>query len=253
MNILSYLLEVKEKRGAGFLVLIDPDKFNREKIDDFLNACKNGKVDAFLVGGSLLGDDYLGEMIDEFKKRTDIPVILFPGGTNQVSPNADAILFLSLISGRNPDYLIGKHVISAPLIKRRGLETIPTGYILVESGKTTTAEYMSNTKPIPFRKYDIAVATALAGEFLGMKMIYLEAGSGAEYPIPAEMVKAVADNVSVPIIVGGGLRLPKSAQNRVEAGASFIVVGNHFENPATWDEIRDFARAIHFKEKKGKR
>jgi len=251
MKVYNYLMKVKEEKGAGFLVLIDPDKFNREKIDDFIVACEKGKVDAFLVGGSLLGDDYLGEMISEVKKRTEIPVILFPGGTNQVSPNADAILYLSLISGRNPDFLIGKHVISAPLIKRHNLEAISTGYMLVESGKTTTAEYMSNTKPIPFRKYDIAVATALAGEFLGMKLLYLEAGSGAEYPIPAEMVKAVSENVTVPLIVGGGLRLPKSARNRVEAGASFIVVGNHFENPATWDEIRDFARAVHYKLKRG--
>ncbi len=250
MNVLSYLLKVREEKGAGFLVLIDPDKFNRDKIDEFIKASEVGKVDAFLVGGSLLGDDYLSEMISAFKKRTEIPVILFPGGTNQVSPNADAILYLSLISGRNPDFLIGKHVISAPLIKRYQLEAIPTGYMLVESGNTTTAEYISNTKPIPFRKYDIAVATALAGEYLGMKLIYLEAGSGAEYPIPAEMVKAVAENVSIPIIVGGGLRLPKSARNRVEAGASFIVVGNHFENPATWDEIRDFGKAVHYKKKK---
>ncbi len=250
MNVLSYLLKVKEERGAGFLVLIDPDKFNRDKIDEFIKASEIGKVDAFLVGGSLLGDDYLSDMISAIKGRTEIPVILFPGGTNQVSPNADAILYLSLISGRNPDFLIGKHVISAPLIKRYQLEAIPTGYMLVESGNTTTAEYISNTKPIPFRKYDIAVATALAGEYLGMKLLYLEAGSGAEYPIPAEMVKAVAENVSIPIIVGGGLRLPKSARNRVEAGASFIVVGNHFENPATWDEIRDFGKAIHYKSKK---
>ncbi len=250
MNVLSYLLKVKEEKGAGFLVLIDPDKFNRDKIDEFIKACESGKVDAFLVGGSLLGDDYLSDMISAIKGRTEIPVILFPGGTNQVSPNADAILYLSLISGRNPDFLIGKHVISAPLIKRYQLEAIPTGYMLVESGNTTTAEYISNTKPIPFRKYDIAVATALAGEYLGMKLLYLEAGSGAEYPIPAEMVKAVAENVSIPIIVGGGLRLPKSARNRVEAGASFIVVGNHFENPATWDEIRDFGKAIHYKSKK---
>ena len=247
MNVLSYLLKVKEERGAGFLVLIDPDKFNRDKIDEFIKASEIGKVDAFLVGGSLLGDDYLSDMISAIKERTEIPVILFPGGTNQVSPNADAILYLSLISGRNPDFLIGKHVISAPLIKRYQLEAIPTGYMLVESGNTTTAEYISNTKPIPFRKYDIAVATALAGEYLGMKLLYLEAGSGAEYPIPAEMVKAVAENVSIPIIVGGGLRLPKSARNRVEAGASFIVVGNHFENPATWDEMRDFGKAVHFK------
>ncbi len=247
MDIFSYLMDVKEKKGAGFLVLLDPDKFNREKIDEFIKACRKGKVDAFLVGGSLLGDDYIGEMIDDIKKESDIPVILFPGGINQVAPNADAILFLSLISGRNPDYLIGKHVISAPLIKRHNLETIPVGYMLVESGKTTTTEYMSNTKPIPFRKYDVAIATALAGEYLGMKMIYLEAGSGAEYPIPAEMVKEVTENISIPLIVGGGLRLPMSAKNRVEAGASFIVVGNHFENPATWDEIRDFGRAIHFR------
>ena len=229
------------------MVLIDPDKFNRDKIDEFIKASEIGKVDAFLVGGSLLGDDYLSDMISAIKERTEIPVILFPGGANQVSPNADAILYLSLISGRNPDFLIGKHVVSAPLIKRYQLEAIPTGYMLVESGNTTTAEYISNTKPIPFRKYDIAVATALAGEYLGMKLLYLEAGSGAEYPIPAEMVKAVAENVSIPIIVGGGLRLPKSARNRVEAGASFIVVGNHFENPATWDEMRDFGKAVHFK------
>ena len=156
MNVLSYLLKVKEEKGAGFLVLIDPDKFNRDKIDEFIKASEIGKVDAFLVGGSLLGDDYLSDMISAIKERTEIPVILFPGGANQVSPNADAILYLSLISGRNPDFLIGKHVISAPLIKRYQLEAIPTGYMLVESGNTTTAEYISNTKPIPFRKYAVS-------------------------------------------------------------------------------------------------
>jgi putative glycerol-1-phosphate prenyltransferase len=164
-----------------------------------------------------------------------------------VSPIADAILFLSVISGRNAEHLIGKHVVASSLVKKANIEPISTGYILVESGKTTTAVYMSGSLPVPRNKPEIAAATALAGEYLGMKLIYLEAGSGAEQSVPNEMIKAVATECNIPIVVGGGIRNPNTAREKVENGASIIVTGNFFENENNWDLIKDFAQAVHFK------
>jgi putative glycerol-1-phosphate prenyltransferase len=186
--------------------------------------------------------------IEKVKVETSLPVIIFPGGVNQVSPVADAILFLSVISGRNAEHLIGKHVIASPLIKQSGIEPISTGYILVESGVTTTAVYMSGSMPVPGNKPEIAAATALAGEYLGMKLIYLEAGSGAVKPVPDEMVKAVAEVCSVPVVVGGGIKNPQTAHSKVNNGAQIIVTGNFFENENNWNLIKDFASAVHFKD-----
>ena len=182
------------------------------------------------------------------KESVNIPVIIFPGGVNQVSPAADAILFLSVISGRNAEHLIGKHIIASPLIKQSGIEPISTGYILVESGVTTTAVYMSGSMPVPGNKPEIAAATALAGEYLGMRLIYLEAGSGAVKPVPDEMVKAVAEVCSVPVVVGGGIKNPQTARSKVNNGAQIIVTGNFFENENNWNLIKDFASAVHFKD-----
>jgi putative glycerol-1-phosphate prenyltransferase len=189
----------------------------------------------------------LNTFIETIKVETSLPLIIFPGSVNQISPLADAILFLSVISGRNAEHLIGKHVTASPLIKRAKVEPISTGYILVESGVTTTAVYMSGSLPIPKNKPEIASATALAGEYLGMKLIYLEAGSGAQEPVPDEMVKAVSKECSIPIIVGGGIRNPQTARRKVENGASIIVTGNFFEDENNWDLIKDFASAIHYK------
>ncbi len=248
MEIYKNLQNTIETKGAAYLVLLDPDKVSGEKLVRFLHHCEKSGVDGFLIGGSLMMNNGFDSFIEEVKVETSLPVIIFPGGVNQVSPVADAILFLSVISGRNAEHLIGKHVIASPLIKQSGIEPISTGYILVESGVTTTAVYMSGSMPVPANKPDIAAATALAGEYLGMKLIYLEAGSGADKPVPDEMVKAVADVCSVPVVVGGGIKNPQTARSKVNNGAQVIVTGNFFENENNWDLIKDFASAVHFKD-----
>ena len=247
MKIYNHLLNTIKIRGAAYLVLLDPDKISTSKIAPFIRHCEKAGVDGFLVGGSLMLSGDLDIFIEKVKIESSLPVIIFPGGINQISSIADAILFLSVISGRNAEHLIGKHVTASPLIKRAKIEPISTGYILVESGVTTTAVYMSGSLPIPRNKPEIAAATALAGEYLGMKFIYLEAGSGAQESVPDEMVKAVSNECSVPIIVGGGIRNPETARRKVENGASIIVTGNFFEDESNWHYIKDFASAIHFK------
>ncbi|OGU27129.1 MAG: geranylgeranylglyceryl/heptaprenylglyceryl phosphate synthase, partial [Ignavibacteria bacterium GWA2_35_9] len=202
-------------------------------------------VDGFLVGGSLMLNNNFELFIKKVKQSTKVPVIIFPGSVHQVSGAADAILFISVVSGRNPEHLIGKHVIAAPLIKEAGIEPIPTGYILIESGVTTTAQYMNGSLPIPRNKPEIAAATSLAAEYLGMKFIYLEAGSGAENTVPDEMVKRVSSLCSLPVIVGGGIKTPIAARQKIESGAKIIVTGNFFENENNWDMIKDFADAVH--------
>lgn len=248
MKILDRLQEIIHLKGAAYFVLIDPDKTKGEKLAEFAKYCELNGVDAFLIGGSLMIDGDLKSTIDVVKKNSSLPVIIFPGGVNQVVPNADGILFISLISGRNSEQLIGKHVFAAPLIKKYKIEPISTGYILVESGKTTTAEYMSGSKPVPRNKPEIAASTALAAEYLGMKMIYLEAGSGAEYSVPDEMIKLVSDTCSIPVIVGGGIKNANTAREKVTAGANIIVTGNFFENESNWIKIKEFAQAVHIKE-----
>ncbi len=245
MNIYKQLIQTIEKKGAAYLILIDPDKLSPGKLEAFVKKCNDAGVDGLLIGGSLmLNGDFEG-FIRKVKAATSLPIIIFPGSINQVSSSADAILFLSVISGRNPEHLIGKHVLSALIIKRANLEAISTGYILVESGTSTTAQYMSGSSPIPRNKPEIAAATALAAEYLGMKLVYLEAGSGAQQTVPNEMVKAVSSICSVPVIVGGGIKTPKAAREKVDSGAKIIVTGNFFEEENNWDLIKEFAEAIH--------
>jgi phosphoglycerol geranylgeranyltransferase len=247
MKIYNFIEKVIQEKGAAHFVLIDPDKLSIEKTESFVTYCEKSGVDGFLMGGSLMVHGDLDESIKEVKKHCSLPTIIFPGSVNQVSKYADAILFISLISGRNAEHLIGKHVQASPLIKKYNLEPISTGYMLIESGKTTTAEYISESKPIPRHKPEIATATALAGEYLGMKLIYLEGGSGADNSVPNEMIKMVTQNLNIPVIVGGGIRSPETAREKVNAGAKIIITGNFFEDEKNRDLIPQFANAIHTK------
>ena len=247
MKILNVIEKTIVQKGAAYFILIDPDKLPLYKTEIFVKHCVKSGVDGFLIGGSLMINGDLDASINEVKKHSNLPVIIFPGSVNQISKNADAILFISLISGRNAEHLIGKHVQAAPLLKKFDLEAISTGYILIESGQTTTAEYMSESKPIPRNKPEIATATALAGEYLGMKLIYLEGGSGAENSVPLKIIEEVSKNVSVPVIVGGGIRTPNEAREKVNAGAKVIISGNLFEDENNWDLIPDFCSAVHTK------
>jgi len=238
MNIID-LFNKKKKQLA---VLIDPDKLSPEKLIETAVIAEKAGTDFIFVGGSLLTSDNLFHCIRTIKENSNIPVVLFPGNSYQLSRNADAMLFLSLISGRNPDMLIGMHVLSAPYIKLSGIETIPTGYMLIDSGKPTSVTYMSNSLPIPNDKKDIAACTAMAGEMLGLRIIFMDAGSGANNHVPEEMISFVSGSIEVPLIIGGGIRTPEDAVNVIKAGADTIVVGNRFEeNP---DLIYDFTKAV---------
>ena len=216
-----------------FAVLIDPDKIAGNEVETVARSIQDNNVDIVFVGGSLLLEDHLNDTIDVIKKNCDKPIVIFPGSAMQVNPRADAILFLSLISGRNPEMLIGSHVIAAPYVKASGLEVIPTGYILIDSGRPTTASYMSSSMPIPHDKNEIAVCTALAGEMLGLKVIYLDGGSGAQNHVSCEMISKVKRNIKVPLIVGGGIRTPEIASDVYKAGADLIVVGNAIQKKLT--------------------
>lgn len=245
MKIYNHILNTIEQKGAVYFILIDPDKLSIENTEAFVKHCQKVGVDGFLIGGSLMINGDLDKSILEVKKHCELPVLIFPGSVNQVSPYADAILFISLISGRNAEHLIGKHVQAAPLLKKYNMEAISTGYMLIESGRTTTAEYISESRPIPRNKPEIAAATALAGEYLGMKMVYLEGGSGADNSVPTEMIAEVKKNIKIPIIVGGGIKSPNDAMEKVKAGANIIITGNFFEEENNWELIPDFADAIH--------
>ena len=239
------LLSIRNEKGAGYLILIDPDKMNAEQLPTFVRTATEAGADGFLIGGSLMHTTEFDEQIKLIKRNTTVPVIIFPGSLMQVSPNADAILFLLLISGRNPEHLIGNQVIAAPVIKKMGLEALSTGYMLIESGVTTSAEFMSNTKPIPRNKPDIALAHALAAEIIGMKYLYLDAGSGADQPVPEAMIQLLAKKCSLPLIIGGGIRTPEEARKKTEAGASFIVTGTITEERSQGAIMKNFADAIH--------
>ena len=245
MNIYNHLLKTIEKKGAAYLILLDPDKLNSEKLETFIKKCNDADVDGFLIGGSLMLNGDFDSFIKKVKQFSKLPAIIFPGAVDQISSYADAILYLSVVSGRNPEHLIGKHVLAAPLIRRANLEPISTAYILVESGTATTAQYMSGSSPIPRSKPEIAAATALASEYIGMKLIYLEAGSGAQQTVPNEMIKAVSSVCSVPIIVGGGIKSPNIAREKIDNGAKIIVTGNFFENENNWSLIKEFVDAVH--------
>lgn len=209
--------------------LVDPDKADEDHIKKLCLKAKQAKVDLFFVGGSLLTNGDLDNCIHLLKKNADLPVVIFPGSPSQISKNADAILFLSLLSSRNPEMLIGQQVVAAPYLKKSSLEIIGTAYLLVEGGKQTTASYISNSNPIPSDKSDIAAYTALAGEYLGMQLAYLDAGSGALNCVPSEMIKAVSNTVSIPLIVGGGIDTKEKIENAYAAGADLVVIGNALE------------------------
>lgn len=226
MILYSSLSENKKQ----FAVLIDPDKYNSRQLIDLVSLAEESMVSYFFVGGSLLSEDNLDTAIRIIKDHSRIPVIIFPGDEMQINKHADGILLLSLISGRNPDLLIGKHVIAAPYLKRSGLEILPTGYMLIDSGRSTTALYMSNSLPIPADKDEIAVLTAMAGEMLGLKLIYMDGGSGAQTPVSCSMIEKVKQNISIPLIIGGGIRNAQTAADRFKAGADILVVGNAIED-----------------------
>jgi phosphoglycerol geranylgeranyltransferase len=243
MSIYSTILRHKKEGKKKFAVLVDPDKINRHNCETLANHSRLAGVDLIFVGSSLLTTDHLDEHIKIIKQNADIPVVLFPGSTLQISQHADAILLLSLISGRNPDMLIGKHVIAAPMLKASNLEIISTGYLLVDPGHPTSVSYMSSTTPIPHDKNDIAICTALAGEQLGLKMIFMDAGSGARVPVSKSMIEDVCKTISVPLIAGGGIRTAEKALENCNAGADIIVVGNSIEK--NQDLIAEISDAVH--------
>jgi len=247
MKVFNKLREIAQKKGGGYLILIDPDTRNNQELKEFVREICDRGVDAILIGGSLIINADFQESIRVVKENSTVPIIIFPGSVQQLSFKADAILYISLISGRNPNYLFGEHVIAAPYIRKMGIEPISTGYMLFESGRTTTAEFMSNTRPLPINKPEIAMAHALAAQYMGMSTIYMEAGSGADRSIPSEIVKAVSHYIDIPVITGGGIRTPEDARTKIEAGASFVVTGNVLDDSDNLSLINEFARAIHIK------
>src|SRR5258706_2555622 len=243
-SIIYNTLDEKKRQGKkSFAVLIDPDKVNSTVLDELIELSQAAKVDYLLVGGSLVISNHLDECVKHIKKNCAIPVILFPGSPSQVSKYADALLYLSLISGRNPELLIGQHVVSAPFVKRSGLEIMPTGYIVIDGGAPKTVSYISNAAPVPAVKNEIAMCTAMAGEMLGMKLIYMDAGSGAKRPITESMIKIVADHIEAPLIIGGGIIQPEKAYLNCKAGADVIVVGNAIEKDSSL--IKEMSARIH--------
>jgi len=241
--IYQSLTEKKRQGKKSFAVLIDPDKVDKPALDELTSLAVAAKVDYLLVGGSLVISNHLDECVQQIKKNCSIPVILFPGSPSQVSKYADALLYLSLISGRNPELLIGQHVVSAPFVRQSGLEIMPTGYIVIDGGAPTTVSYISNALPVPADKNEIAMCTAMAGEMLGMKLIYMDAGSGAKRPITESMIKLVADHIEAPLIIGGGITDPEKAYLDCKAGADVIVVGNAIEKDASL--IKEMSDAVH--------
>ena len=231
------------EKNKQIAVLIDPDKIDEKQLVALVKKATEAKVDFFLVGGSLLLKNNFENIISILKTLSKKKVIIFPGNSTQISNKADGILLLSLISGRNADLLIGNHVHAAPLLKQSKLAIIPTGYILIESGSATTVSYISNTQPIPANKPEIAACTALAGEQLGLHCIYLEAGSGATFPVSKEIIKSVKKNTSIPIIVGGGLRSKEAIETAFTAGADIVVIGTAIEKDVNFlNEIKSIKR-----------
>jgi len=242
--VLNYFYEVLDKHCAGYHVLIDPKQCDVAKCAKLAREVKLAGADAILLGGSFLTNDW-HPIAKALKQETELPIVLFPGDSMHLTPYADAILYMSLISGRNPNYLIGEQVKAAPWIQRYALEPIPTGYMLIEGGNRTSVEFMSGTMPIPRNKPDIAGSHALAAQYLGMQLVYLEAGSGAELPVPDIMISTVKAQISIPLIVGGGIRTPQIAAEKVNAGADFIVTGNILEQSGAFALMKQFADAVH--------
>jgi len=242
-GIYHSLTERKLHCKKSFAVLVDPDKVNDTNLEQLIELAVDARVDYFLVGGSLVISNYLDECVQLIKKYCNIPVILFPGSPSQVSKYADALLYLSLISGRNPELLIGQHVVSAPYVRQSGLEILPTGYMVIDGGAPTTVSYISNAAPLPSDKNEIAICTAMAGEMLGMQLIYMDAGSGAKRAISESMIEKVAGCINIPLIIGGGITNPEKAYLNCKAGADVIVVGNAIEKDASL--IKEMSAAVH--------
>ncbi|MAP84730.1 MAG: geranylgeranylglyceryl/heptaprenylglyceryl phosphate synthase [Candidatus Marinimicrobia bacterium] len=243
--VYSHLLSIYEKRGGIYAVLLDPDKKNHDIIESMVTKANESDVDVLLVGGSLMMDGKSHDRVRDIKEQSKIPVVFFPGSASQLNSYFDAVLFLSVLSGRNPHYLIGEQVISAPIIKDLGLETIPTGYLLLDGGAHSTVEFMSGSKPIPMNRPDITVAHALAAEYMGMKFVYLEAGSGAKRSVSEEIIKQCVENLNINIIVGGGIKSPQEAASKIEAGASMVVTGSVLETSQNNSLMKEIADAIH--------
>ncbi len=245
-SIKTHIRSKKEEKGGGLVLLLDPDECRKDEcLEDKLEILSDEGVELIFLGGSLLVSDAFDNTLARIRAHTTLPVVTFPGSPMQLCDGADATLFLSLISGRNPELLIGQQVIAAPHLKQMNTEVVSTGYMLIDGGRPTTASYMSGSHPIPNDKKDIAMATAQAGEMLGMSCIYMDAGSGAEAPVPPEMIERVAQNIEVPLIVGGGISSGENFRSAIEAGADLVVIGSAFEkDPAFLEEIGAVSR--HF-------
>ena len=228
-EIYKGLVQRKQQGKSAFAVLVDPDKVAPADMEHLASLCNDAGVDYLLMGGSLIVEHQLEASVKRFKENSDIPVLLFPGSPAQVTPYADGLLYLSLISGRNPDLLIGQHVVSAPAVRASGLEVISTGYMVVDGGRPTTVSYMSHSAPIPADKPDIALCTAWAGELQGKHIIYMDAGSGAKIPISTEMIRKVSSHIEIPLFIGGGIKTPDKIYDNCTAGANVVVVGNAIE------------------------
>ena len=250
MKILRSLVSKQKKGEKSLAILIDPDKVEgKSKLKDLIGICNSVKVDYILIGGSLLINGSLEETIKLTKSFTSIPIILFPGSNLHIDKSADAILFLSLISGRNPELLIGQHVAAAPIIRRNQIEALSTGYMLIGDDASTTVAHISQTTPIPSSKPEIAVCTAMAGEMLGMSLIYLDAGSGAKEEVPVTFIEQVRKSISLPLIVGGGIDSSEKAKAAFKSGADVLVLGTAIEKSSGFINeiamIRDDMNAKH--------
>ena len=229
-NIYNNILLSKAKNEKLLAILLDPDKIDLIKAEMLIEKINQSPATHIFIGGSLVENNIIDELISKIKQSCTLPIVLFPGNPSQISDKADAILFLSLISGRNPDFLIEHQVKAAPILKKTQLEIISTGYILIESGTETAVERVSKTNPLDRNNSDLALATAQAGEMLGNKLIYLEAGSGAKQAVPLEMIKKVSQNIEIPLLVGGGIIDLQGIQKAYDSGADLVVIGTAFEN-----------------------
>ncbi|WP_369752634.1 geranylgeranylglyceryl/heptaprenylglyceryl phosphate synthase [Flavobacterium sp. WC2409] len=228
-NTYQEIVKSKADRKKLLAILLDPDKIVWRDLDNLILKINQSPASHVFIGGSLVESNRIDELIIRLKQNVNLPIVLFPGNPSQISNEADAILFLSLLSGRNPDYLIGHQVIAAPILKQSNLEIISTGYILIESGNETAVARVSKTNPVARSNGDLVLATAQAGEMLGNKLIYLEAGSGAQQAVPFEMIALVAQNLEIPLIVGGGIVDLQGIQKAYAAGADLVVIGTAFE------------------------
>lgn len=228
-NIYNHILKSKANSEKLLAILLDPDKIDLNNAEILIEKINQSPATHVFIGGSLVENNIIDDLIIKIKQSCNLPIVLFPGNPSQISNQADAILFLSLISGRNPDFLIEHQVIAAPILKQIQLEIISTGYILIESGTQTAVESVSKTKPLDRNNIDLVLATAQAGEMLGNKLIYLEAGSGAKHAVPLEIIEKVSQNIEIPLLVGGGIIDLQGIQDAYDSGADLVVIGTAFE------------------------